>query len=331
MNRSKIKKIVVLLIVLAFALTMTACDTNGIEDELSNGNEENDELIKETVSDVEGLVSILEKLETEDKVLIEFEDGDYEENINIHEDYNFSKLTLISENPHGATIKQQPGERGIEIHNSSNITISGFKIIGDNENLDEKVGVGIWYSENIDINNNHIKDFPFQGIYIHDSQVNIEYNLINNNKDGGIRISNSIEESTIMKNSIINNSLGVQIDNSDAYIYDNFISENDEVAILITNSIADVIDNYIGDSFQGIYISHSEGDIKSEEITISGNYFDLLELNDIGIKYYYIGFDPNYEGDLETIKNANEYEQNIDNVGIYNPDDNPDIIAILTD
>jgi len=329
MNITKTKKLLVVLVIITFTLTLSACDSNGIEDELSNGNDEEDDLIRETINDVDGLVSILEQLEAEDEVLIEFEDGVYEKNIAIYDNYEFAELTLIAENKHEAILKQQPNESGIEIMDSSNITISGFKIVGDNENLDEKVGIGVWRSENITINDSHIMDFPFQGIYVDDSKVNIENNIIENNDHGGIEIVDSGEKSTIINNNIENNNYsGIIIDFSEAYIYDNYISKNESSAILINDSIADIIDNNILDSIEGIYISDSEGDIKSEDITITGNYFDLKEWPAPNIKYYYIGFDLNYEGDLETIKNANEYEQNIGDVKTYNPSENPDLIGV---
>ena len=211
-------------------MSFSSCDMNDYTDEPA---EEVDYDISETVNNSEEIHEVLDNLKQDDKAIIILEPGRYEEGIEIHDEHQFSELTITAEEELEATITE-----GIKIINNDNITISGLKLI--HEESQKEVGIGVWYSENIQLKHNFIEGFDKWGLYVtsySDGEeiepdgasfnTDIIGNEVKNESKGGIHIQGFETKANLENNYINHCSRGVWIDRgAEAVIKNNEFNEN---------------------------------------------------------------------------------------------------------
>ena len=267
-----LKSLGVLALLVAFTITFAACDSDSLGD-LNGDNGQDEEIVTAEVSSVEELHETLDTLEEDDEVNISLEEGEYEENINIDDEYNFSDLILSAETEHEATINAPMIIDGVD-----NITIRDMEFKNSTGNAIE-----ILSSQNILIENNAIEESEAFGILVNEnSQADIINNELNyNGHEHGypaVKIENQSE--ALIEENIISNSAaqGVEVtENSSTEIKNNVISENVDSEITISGeSIADIDDNTIvGESG-----AHNITVFEDSEVVISNNFISEPDKDD---------------------------------------------------
>ena len=267
-----LKSLGVLALLVAFTITFAACDSDSLGD-LNGDNGQDEEIVTAEVSSVEELHETLDTLEEDDEVNISLEEGEYEENINIDDEYNFSDLILSAETEHEATINAPMIIDGVD-----NITIRDMEFKNSTGNAIE-----ILSSQNILIENNAIEESEAFGILVNEnSQADIVNNELNYNGHEldypAVKIEN--ESEALIEENIISNSAdqGVEVtENSNTEIKNNVISENAGSEITISGeSIADIDDNTIvGESG-----AHNITVFEDSEVVISNNFISEPDKDD---------------------------------------------------
>ena len=269
-----LKSLGVLALLVAFTITFAACESDSLDD-LNGDNGQDEEIVTAEVSSVEELHKTLDTLEEDDEVNISLEEGEYEDNINIDDEYNFSDLILSAETEHEVTISAPMVIDGVD-----NITIRDMEFKNSTGNA-----IVVLSSQNILIENNIIEDNDAFGILINEnSQADIINNELNYNGHGqgypAVKIEN--DSDALIEENIISNSAdqGVEVtENSNTEIKNNDISENPGSEIRISGeSIAHIDDNTIvGESRM-----HNITIFEDSEVVIANNFISNPEIDNSG-------------------------------------------------
>lgn len=202
--------------------------------------------------------------------------GVYRENVNVNKE-----LTIISSELSGDRVNRTYVIGAVPTNDvfgvsSSNVTISGFHIVGGPSGIDGYQEVGLYLDgvQNCLLSNNTLM-LNDAGIALNNSQRNLLDNNIIGLGNDGISLSRS-NENRLLNNMVTTNSEGIRMDNSTNNTFLNNTIDSNEIGIVLATSRMNMLEhNLVSRNNNGVILTDM-----SESNTLFNN---SLYMNGVGI------------------------------------------------